>query len=516
MIRTRLAAPLLGLSVALLCAAPVLAQAPAPTPTARGSAKAPSEVSDVLKTPRPKGGEWLGLYLMDKKVGYFFTDLSLVPGRTDQVLSVNEMVFKATVGSKLSERLYREERIYEAKPGGRLLSFTVQQRGDGGEQRLEATHTPTGLRVVRKRPGQPDEVRTLPASQEKVEDADQARVALYRKATVEGTITDGTDLESYKVTTTVGPSEERMVRGVKVRMGKALTISEKEKVPVAAYVTDEGDMVEVDFGQTMQARAESEAVAKRMDVVEVFGLTRVVLPRQLPPEARSIPGRAVLVMQGLPEKFQQDMYRQKYVKLPEDKVEVTLLADAPKLTSLKALPVADPEGGENLKATIIVESDNAEIRKLAKKLAGSDKDAYTVAKKIVTWVATNLQKDYGASADRASDVLRQMKGDCTEHSLLTVALLRAAGIPSRRVDGVVYMVNEDRVPAFYWHEWIEAYVGEWTQMDPTFNQVVADATHFGVGREGNAEITPLIGQLKVLEVRDRPSATSSPSAPSGR
>ena len=58
-----------------------------------------------------------------------------------------------------------------------------------------------------------------------------------------------------------------------------------------------------------------------------------------------------------------------------------------------------------------------------------------------------------------------------------------------------------KVPALYWHEWVEAFVGEWTQMDPTFNQVVADATHFGVGQEGNAEITPLIGQLKVTEVK---------------
>ena len=94
-----------------------------------------------------------------------------------------------------------------------------------------------------------------------------------------------------------------------------------------------------------------------------------------------------------------------------------------------------------------------------------------------------------------------MKGDCTEHSLLSVALLRAAGIPARRVDGVVYMVNEDGVPALYWHEWVEAYVGEWTQLDPTFNQTVADATHFAVGEEGNAEITPLIGALKVTAVK---------------
>ena len=72
---------------------------------------------------------------------------------------------------------------------------------------------------------------------------------------------------------------------------------------------------------------------------------------------------------------------------------------------------------------------------------------------------------------------------------------------AKRIDGVVYLKQEDGVPALYWHEWVEAYVGEWTQLDPTFGQEVADATHFAVGEEGNAEITPLIGQIKVLKVQ---------------
>src|SRR5207253_3190002 len=95
------------------------------------------------------------------------------------------------------------------------------------------------------------------------------------------------------------------------------------------------------------------------------------------------------------------------------------------------------------------------------------------AQKISMWTYQHLDKDYGASADRATDVLRQMKGDCTEHSLISVSLMRAAGIPARRIDGVIYMMQEDGVPAFYWHEWVEAYVGEWVQLDPTFGQKVA-------------------------------------------
>ncbi|WP_205519923.1 transglutaminase domain-containing protein [Pyxidicoccus caerfyrddinensis] len=498
-----------SLCALLTGAPPVLAQAPAasaPKPAARSSASttapAKAELSDVVKAPRPKGGEYFGLYLMDKKVGWLFTDVELLPGEPARVKSSNQLVFKAMVATRVSERVHREERIYEAKPGGRLLSFTVTQKGDGGDQTLEGTATPDGMRVVRKRPGRPDEeLAKLPTSMEHVEDADPARVALLRKAKVTGFTLDGLDLETYGLTTTVEPPEQRVINGVKVKLSKVSSLSEKEKVPVTSFITQRGETVLVDFGQTMQARKETEPVAKRLDLVEVFGLTRVVLPKPLPESARAVPGKVTLVVQGLPEKFREETYRQHFKPLPDGKVEVTLSAAAPSEAARKPRPLADPDGGENLKSSIIVESDAPAIREQAKKIVGDEKDAYRAAQKVSTWVATNLEKDYGASADRATDVLSQRRGDCTEHSLLTVALLRAAGIPARRVDGVIYMVNQDGVPALYWHEWVEAYVGEWTQMDPTFNQVVADATHFGFGEEGNAEITPLIGALKVTDVK---------------
>jgi len=468
----------------LLLASSAFAEAPA------------AKLSDVLRVQRPAGGEYMGLYLMGKKVGYLY---SSVKQDGDKVVAVNEIHFRAQVGARTSERNMKETRTYDAKPGGRLLSFVVEQQGDGGDQVLEATTSPTGIRVLRKRPDMPNETLSVKPSHEVAEDADQARVALLRNATVEGTITDGTDLEQYKVTTTVGgPPETRSVRGVKAVVRKVVTLSEKEKVPTEAWVDEKGRMVEVHFGPTMTALAEPEDIAKRLDAVEVFGLTRVVLPRPPPPNARAVPGQLKLVMLGLPEKFRSPTYRQAFKELPHGEVEVTIKADPPKTRARR--PLVDPNGGANLKSTIIVEADNPDIKARAKKLAGDDKDAYSVAKKISRWVSDNMVKDYGASSDRASDVLKQMKGDCTEHALLTVALLRAVGIPARRVDGVVYVMNEDQVPALYWHEWVEAYVGEWTQLDPTFGQDVADATHFAVGEEGNAEITPLIGSLKVTEI----------------
>lgn len=455
-------------------------------------------LSEVTQVSRPAGGEYFGLYLKEKKVGYMFSTVTLSPAK-DKVTAVTEIHFKAKVGpTATSERHMVETKVYESKPKGRLLSFVLDQQGDGGDQRLEGTATPAGITVVRKRPGMPDETLKLPASKETVEDADQARVALARNAKVEGIITDTTDLEQYKVTTTLGGSEERMLGGVKVALRKVVTLSEKEKVPTDAWLDERGRILEVQYGPMMTALAEPEDRAKRVDLVEVFGLTRVTLPAPPGPDARSVPGEFRFVMSGLPEKFRTDSYRQHFKTLDGDKVEVTIKAFAP--TVLKPRPLVDPNGGVNLKSTIAVEAKNADIVAVAKQIAGAEKDAYTVAKRVSRWVFTNMKSDYGASADRATDALKQMKGDCTEHALLTVALLRALGIPAKRVDGVVYVLNEDQVPALYWHEWVEAYVGEWTQLDPTFGQDVADATHFAVGEEANAEITPLIGSMKVLQV----------------
>src|SRR5260370_11324872 len=95
--------------------------------SARAASPAPkAPLSDALKAPRPKGGEHFGLYLLNKKVGYAFNDLSLAPGSTDKAKAVSEFFFRAHVGDKVSERLHSEIRFYEAKPGGRLLSFTIE------------------------------------------------------------------------------------------------------------------------------------------------------------------------------------------------------------------------------------------------------------------------------------------------------------------------------------------------------------------------------------------------------
>ncbi len=463
---------------------------------------AAAPLSDALRAHRPAGGEWFGVYLVDKKVGWFFTDLALVPGNPAHARYSVELVFKAKAGQAVVDRQHREERVYEARPGGRLLSFVFEDKGDGGTQTLVGKVTSAGIEVLRRRPGHADEKLTLPPSAETVEDADQVRVSLLRNAPVSGTVLDAMDLVPAKVTTTPGGSERRNVNGVLVTLHRATTISEKDKVPGVSVVTERGDILETAFGGNSAFRAEPKSVAQRLDRVEIFGLARLVLPRPLPDGALGVGGEMTLVLEGLEPQFHRSLERQSYRPLDGGRVEVAIRADPPETSRLGTRPLTAPGGGDYLKATLAVESEAPEIVAKAREIAGAETDAYATAKKVVAWVGAHMKKEYGASADRATDVLRQMRGDCTEHALLSVALLRALGIPARRVDGVVYVPSADGVPALYWHEWVEAYVGStWTQLDPTLNQLVADATHLALGEESEANIMTLLGNLKIVDVR---------------
>jgi hypothetical protein len=480
--------------VVVVAALGVFADAEKKAPVAPAS----GALSEVMKVPRPAAGEYFGVYLKGQKVGYMFSQLTLSPDKAT-ITARNEAHFKLKVGKELSERHMIDRKTYEAKPGGKLLTFTLEQLGDGGAQKLEGTSTPTGLKVLRMRPGKPNETISVKASREVVEDADQARLAFKRNKKVEGLITDTMDLEEYRVTTTPVKTESRTLGGVTMKVFHVSTYSDKEKVPAEVWIDESGRIVETEFGAMMHMVAEAPELAQKVEVVEIFGLSRIVLPKALPDSAHTVPGGVSLVLAGMPEKFFVETNRQTYQKQPEGRVLVTVTVAAPR--QKKPRPLADPDGGENLKTSITIESDAPEIVKLAKSIVGDEKDAWTAARKVSRWVYDHVHSTYGSSSDRATDVLREMKGDCTEHSLLAVSLLRAAGIPARRIDGVVYLKQEDGVPAYYWHQWIEAFVGEWTQLDPTFNQEVADGTHLALGQETRAEITPLIGSLEVKEVR---------------
>ena len=79
------------------------------------------------------------------------------------------------------------------------------------------------------------------------------------------------------------------------------------------------------------------------------------------------------------------------------------------------------------------------------------------------------RKNLSSAFASASEALRTGSGDCTEHAVLLAALLRAQGIPSRVVAGLVWCDDfSGRRDVFGWHLWTQALVdGRWIDLDAT-------------------------------------------------
>lgn len=79
------------------------------------------------------------------------------------------------------------------------------------------------------------------------------------------------------------------------------------------------------------------------------------------------------------------------------------------------------------------------------------------------------RKNLSSALASASEAARTRSGDCTEHAVLLAALLRAQGIPSRVVAGLVWCDQfAGKKDVFGWHLWTQALVdGRWIDLDAT-------------------------------------------------
>ncbi len=128
-----------------------------------------------------------------------------------------------------------------------------------------------------------------------------------------------------------------------------------------------------------------------------------------------------------------------------------------------------------------------------------------------------LDKNLDSMLATAGEVAASRSGDCTEHSVLLTALLRAAGIPARAVTGLVYVEEfAGERDLFGYHMWTQAWIGDrWIDLDATL-PVTFDAAHIAFGTSALnddhstlkelAQLATFIGQasIRVLEVDYRP------------
>lgn len=206
---------------------------------------------------------------------------------------------------------------------------------------------------------------------------------------------------------------------------------------------------------------------------------------------------------------------------PPDVIDVRLSCNALSETNLQTLttqepfPLAkvDPELNVYLKATEQVQSDNAKIRKLAKKLTSDVKTEFDAVQRVISWVVDHVRYVTPPVRYDALYSLESGKGNCQNFSHLSAALLRASGIPVRIVNGVTFNQPFDIV----WqkgtltfkmgqgrHSWIEVWFPDlgWVPFDPQ-NTILFVSTRYlriEVGVDNNE--TKNDGLLKWAQLRD--------------
>jgi len=119
--------------------------------------------------------------------------------------------------------------------------------------------------------------------------------------------------------------------------------------------------------------------------------------------------------------------------------------------------------------------------------------------KLVGWIQANIRRE-AVDVFSALDVLDGKKAECQGHAYLYAAFARSLNIPTRVVNGLVYV---EEAQGFLYHSWNESLVdGRWQPIDPTFGQAVADATHVKlVEGESTADLTPLLDVIGRIKAR---------------
>jgi len=111
-------------------------------------------------------------------------------------------------------------------------------------------------------------------------------------------------------------------------------------------------------------------------------------------------------------------------------------------------------------------------------------------------------KNFRVSFATASEVARNLSGDCSEHAVLAAAMCRAVGIPARVAIGLVYVdAPKQGLKGFGYHMWIETYINRrWVALDPTFDQSVVDAVHIKLADSSLQGVSPFEAFVPIARV----------------
>jgi hypothetical protein len=442
-----------------------------------------------------------GVYIKGKKIGWIIdeTKLGKQDGK-DVLLSITESYTSTLFDGDKTTKEEKSVIIYELTGEGAILQAEVNAKEDGKVTVRKIVRHGKGLRITTTQGG-----RTLTRDVEMPKDTVAHQINLetwlkgkpnkgekFTKCSVEWAERDINQEEIYSF------KEKKTILWGGVKMLVCVVDVKTDGATLQSEVLEDGRLVSGSLGGLLTLRLEKESVAKKLtgEAVDLMTASSIFIDRDLG-QARKVDS-LVLEVSGLGD-FQPPASHRQRIKAEKDCITLEVLRDH---RLEKAEPLTKEQRARYLRSSPRIQCDHEMIREQARKIVGEEKDQLKMTKLLETWVYKKLKKSYSDNADTALEVLDHKAGDCTEHSLLYVALARAAGIPAREVGGVAY-VRANKRPLFGWHAWAEVHDGhQWVSVDPTWNQVYVDGTHIKLS-EGSRDLAwaNVAGKMKIKVVK---------------
>ena len=107
------------------------------------------------------------------------------------------------------------------------------------------------------------------------------------------------------------------------------------------------------------------------------------------------------------------------------------------------------------------------MKQTAKEIVGREANAFFILQRVFDYVTHNMSYKLSGGWNAAPFLIKRKTGSCSEYTILTIALLRAAGVPARYVGSYVIR-GEDASVDYVFHRWVEAYIPGvgWIPADP--------------------------------------------------
>jgi len=267
------------------------------------------------------------------------------------------------------------------------------------------------------------------------------------------------------------------------------------------WVSEDGTLYKTStdmMGQSHTAnKTDRKTALGAVEVVDIVLKTRIVPTGNRPKRGAKQFVANVQLTKGELEKAIVTDSRQKLQIDSERKGTLTIKVAEVDEVNCPELPIQDKELQEYISSSVYIEAEDTDIHAKALEILDGESNSWRAAKKLSNWVYKSIkEKQLSGGYSSALTTLKTGAGDCTEHTVLMIAMARSVGIPARICSGIVFMRN-----AFYYHFWPEVYVGKWVQMDPTIGQIVADANHIqlaGKVVESNTMIEYTEGVFRTL------------------